>query len=312
MAIFDIHSHFLPVEYRTALQKAGRLQEDGFPCPDWSLDAHRAYLDEAGIDACLLSISSPHQMLSPAADGLALTRQLNSRAAAICAQEPKRFRFAACLPLPLMEESVNEAIRALDTLGARAVKLPTNAGGLYPGDPAMEPLYSALDARNAVILLHPCKPPAYPARCFTAGPLPLFEFLSDTTRAVIDLLTANVPARYPNLRFVVPHTGSFLPQVIDRLSGITQVMAARGAGQPIDARAQLGSFYFDLAGDALPAALPALATLTTADHLLFGGDFPYTPAARVKANIEALRQSPLIAPFADDVFSGNARRLLGL
>ncbi len=310
--IIDVHSHIVPQNYVAALEQNGRLLEDGFPCPKWSVEAHRACMERVGISHCVLSVSSPHQMVGTAEEGLHLTQELNDQMAQMVKDDPAAFSFAACLPLPLVEESVAEAVRALDELDACAVKFPSNADGLYPGDERSAPLMEVLDERHAVVLLHPCKPPVVPQNCYTAGPLPLFEFLGDTTRAVINLLTAKVTERWSNVRFVVPHSGSFLPPLVDRLSGMTRAMAANGVGTAVDVRAALEHFYFDLAGDALPAAVPALLKITTPDHLLFGGDFPYTPPHMVQEHIDALLTDPQTAPFAEGIFYKNARKLLRL
>ena len=310
--IIDVHSHIVPQNYVAALERSGRLLEDGFPCPKWSVESQRAYMENVGIHHCVLSVSSPHQMVGTTEEGLQLTRELNDQMAQMVKDDPAAFSFAACLPLPLVEESVAEAVRALDELGACAVKFPSNADGLYPGDERLAPLMDVLNERHAVVLLHPCKPPVVPQNCYTAGPLPLFEFLGDTTRAVINLLTAKAAERWPNVRFVVPHSGSFLPPLVDRLSGMTRAMAANGRGTAIDVRAALGNFYFDLAGDALPAAVPALLQITPPDHLLFGGDFPYTPPHMVQEHIAALLNDPQTAPFAEGIFYENARKLLHL
>lgn len=310
--IVDVHSHVVPPEYVEALKRAGKLMEDGFPCPAWNVDAHRAYMEKAGIGHCVLSVSSPHQMVGSIKEGLELTQRLNDYMAELSCREPESFSFAACLPLPLVDEAAAEAARALDHLGACAVKMPSNACGLYPGDKRLAPLMDVLNEREAVVFLHPCKPPVVPEGCYTAGPLPLFEFLGDTTRAAINLLVSGVTKRWPAVKYVVPHTGSFLPPLVDRLTGMTQVMAAQGVGDPIDVRSELRHFYFDLAGNALPAALPALLSVTTPDHLLFGGDFPYTPAEMVQGHIRRFRESELTAPWLEDILAGNARCLLKL
>lgn len=308
--IVDVHSHIVPPEYVDALKRTGKLMEDGFPCPAWNVDAHRAYMEKAGIGHCVLSVSSPHQMVGSTKEGLELTQRLNDYMAELSCRDPETFSFAACLPLPLVDEAAAEAARALDQLGACAVKMPSNACGLYPGDERLAPLMDVLNEREAVVFLHPCKPPVVPKGCYTAGPLPLFEFLGDTTRAVINLLVSGVTKRWPAVKYVVPHTGSFLPPLVDRLTSMTQVMASKGIGEPIDVRAELEHVFFDLAGNALPAALPALLTVTTPDHLLFGGDFPYTPAEMVNGHIQKLCRSELTAPWIDDILAGNAKRLL--
>ena len=309
--IIDVHTHMIPQCYRSALTEAGRITEDGFPCPPWNTEQHVAFMDEMGIDLSVLSISSPHHMHDLTDDEVDLTRQINDEMAALC-RTNDRFRFAACLPLPMVAESVAEACRALDELGAVAVKFPTNACGLYPGDPCLAPLMDALNERHAVVLFHPCKPAAVPEGCFTAGPLPLFEFLGDTTRAVIDLIARNAAERWPHIRYVVPHMGSFLPPLVERLAGITAILAARGKGEAIDPRKALRSFYFDLAGNALDASLTGLLTMTTPDRLLYGSDHPYTPQAEAKNNLRKIKTNSLLSPHLEKLFSQNAKTLLKL
>ena len=307
--IIDIHTHIIPECYRAALTDTGRITEDGFPCPQWSAEQHLAFMDQMGIDISVLSISSPHHMHDLTDDEVALTRQINDEMAGL-SRTNDRFRFAASLPLPMVEESVAEACRVLDELGAVAVKFPTNACGVYPADPCLSPMMDALNERNAVVIFHPCKPAAVPEGCFTAGPLPLFEFLGDTTRAVIDLIARNIPERWPNIRFVVPHMGSFLPPLINRLAGITQIFAEKGLGKAVDPYRALQSFYFDLAGNALDASIAGLLTMTTPNHLLYGSDYPYTTEAEAEKNLQKINAHPLLAPYLEAVYSQNAQKLL--
>lgn len=309
--IIDVHTHMIPECYRAALTDTGRIMEDGFPCPPWSAQQHLHFMDEMGIDLSVLSISSPHHMHDLTVDEVALTRQINDEMAAL-SRSTDRFRFAASLPLPMMEESVAEACRALDELGAVAVKFPTNACGVYPADPRLAPLMDVLNERNAVVIFHPCKPSAVPEDCFTAGPLPLFEFLGDTTRAVIDLIARNATERWPNIRFVVPHMGSFLPPLMNRLAGITRIFAEKGLGEAVDPRRALDQFYFDLAGNALDASVAALLTMTTPDHLLYGSDHPYTPVAEAEKNLGKMNSHPLMVPHIEAIYSQNAKKLLNL
>lgn len=46
--------------------------EDGFPAPSWSIEEHIRYMDQAGIDQSLISVSSPY-FHSGDADGAALS-----------------------------------------------------------------------------------------------------------------------------------------------------------------------------------------------------------------------------------------------
>ena len=58
-----------------------------------------------------------------------------------------------------MDGSLAELSRAYDELGADAIALETNYHGRYLTDPAFAPVLADLDARAAVVTLHPTSPP---------------------------------------------------------------------------------------------------------------------------------------------------------
>lgn len=307
--IMDAHCHFLTRDYVDALKKHERLMEDGFPLPSWSREEQLSYMEATGITHAVLSISSPHPYFGDDGEAAELARSINEQAARMKRDDPERFSFAACLPLPNGSLAAKEAAYAMDVLGACAVKVPSQADGVYLGDEQYTPLMEELEHRAAVMILHPTKPPAVPGGCFTSGPLPLLEFLADTTRAVINLIATGTLKRYPHVRVVVPHCGSFLPNLIDRLAGITKVLAQKGAGQPVDVKESMESLYFDLAGDIYPRGLAIARSLLDDSHLLFGGDFPYTPAERVAAKVRSMQADASLKESLADIFYGNARRL---
>ena len=236
----------------------------------------------------------------------------NDELAAVCRRHPDRLGCAATLPVPAVEASIEEARRGFDELGALGVKLPSNGNGIYLGDPMLEPLMAFLDERSAVVTIHPSLPSAVPQGIFTAGPAPLFEYIADTTRAVLNLLSHGVIDRYPHIRWIVPHAGSFVPAIAHRLTGISRVLVPAGMMEPINVMENLRSLYWDLAGDARPVMLEGLMYIADPTHLLYGSDTPYTPVPITARNKEGLAGDPLIAPIAQAVFHDNAARLYGL
>ena len=56
----DLHAHFLPARYRASALAHGQSQPDGMPAlPEWDAAAAVAMMDDVGIAAAALSISSP-------------------------------------------------------------------------------------------------------------------------------------------------------------------------------------------------------------------------------------------------------------
>lgn len=312
MKVIDTHCHFLTKAYVDALVRYDRINEDGFPIPDWNPQMQLEYMEKAGIEHAVLSLSTPHPHFGEDAFSRDLNRSINEEAAMLVRKYPDRFSFAATLPLPNVGYALEEAKYALETLGARGVKIASQSNGLYLGDERLEPLMEYINEKKSVIIIHPSKPQAVPEGCFTSEPLPLLEFINDTTRAVINLLANGTLEKYPNVKVLVPHCGSFLPNIIDRLSGITRLFEQKGIGKAVDVQKGLSSLYFDIAGDAFPRGIKILQSLADDDHIMFGGDFPYTPVPMIVKKREDLEQMGLSQECFDKYTHSNAEKLFGI
>lgn len=310
----DVHSHFILPCYLEGLAEKGidPMKEDGFPTPSWSAEEHVEFMKQAGIDHCVLSLSTPHIHSGDGIHAAALARQINAEIAQICRKYPEEFSFTACLPMPEVEASVEEIRYAYEELGAVGVKAASNSNGVYLGDPVMDPIFEELNKRKAVMLIHPSRPQKVPENVFTEGPAPLFEYIADTTRAVINMITNGTLEKYPDIKVVVPHSGSFLPLVIHRLIGISEVLIPKGLMERVDVEKNFRRLYFDIAGDTLPIALDALLKVVDVSHIMYGGDFPYTPAPIIARKKAMLEENPSLKPYAEDIFGNNAEKLFGL
>lgn len=223
-----------------------------------------------------------------------------------------RFLFCAALPLPDVDAALKEARYALEVLGADGVKLATNAYGQYLGDPALDSLMAYLNTRKAVIILHPHKPSAVNNQLIADVPLASYEYLAETTRAILNMLAHNVLARYHDIKVVVPHCGSFLPNALPRFRSLLPVMVKQGYMQTVDIDANLSQLYYDLAGAPTDEALKSLLTITTADHILYGSDYPYVAEQVLVNSKESLtKRLASIGLNPQDIFTDNARRLFG-
>ena len=305
--IIDMHAHYLSIEYLDFLNKHGALLEDGFPLPNYDLNSHKELMDSLGIKYSLLSVSTPQPYFSDDENSsIKLCHQLNIQMANI-KQNNKNFGYMGILPLPNVEASIKEAIYLLDEMNANGIKLASNSRGLYLGDEALDPLMEELNKRHALVTIHPHKPNPIKETVFSAGPVPLFEFLSDTTRAVLNLIGNNIILRYPNITWIVPHCGSFLPNIYDRFIGISKVL------NNIDEEIVRESFkrlYYDLSGNPAPNLMKWLLTITDYSHLLYGSDFPFTPNDQIKNNLNKLLD--ILNDHKEDVLYNNAKELLKL
>lgn len=181
---------------------------------------------------------------------------------------------------------------------------------------ALDTLMSVLNERHAVVILHPHKPVPVNDTLIAATPLAIYEYPAETTRTVVNMITHNVPARYPNIQFVIPHCGSFLPLAVPRMKMVHPAMIAKGLMNPIDWEANLKNLYYDLAGGATPDVIKTLLPITTPDHLMYGSDYPYQLAAVLTDNLNklrsALKSDDMLAQHIDDILFDNAYKLFNM
>ena len=305
--VVDVHSHIITPEFVSSLENEGRLMDEGFPLPKYNVESHLKWMDEAGVETSVLTLAAPQPT---SAD---VVRQTNEAAALVRKEHPGRFRFCAALPLPDVNAAIREAIYALDTLKADGIKLATNVGGQYLGAPELDTLFSVLNERRAVIILHPHRPEPVNRQVMQQTPLAMQEYLSETTRAVTNMISRNVLARYNNIKVVVPHCGAYLPLAIPRMKSLTPVMQANKMVGEIDYEANLRALYYDLAGAHSPEVIRMMLTITTPDHLLYGSDYPYVAPQVLTQSLARMKKylsdETDFAPFREMILYQNANEL---
>ena len=308
--VIDMHSHIITPEFMSALDKEGRLLDEGFPLPKWDAEAQLKWMDEAGIHTSVLTLAAPQPTSAK------VVRATNEAAAKLKYEHPDRFRFCAALPLPDVDAAIEEARYALDVLSADGIKLATNVNGQYLGAPELDTLFSFLNERKAVVILHPHCPDPVNKQVMQQTPLAMQEYLSETTRAVSNMISRNVLARYPNVKVVVPHCGAYLPLMVSRMQSLTPVMQANKLVGDIDWDANLAALYYDLAGAHSPEVIHMLLTITTPDHLLYGSDYPYVAPQVLTQSLQRMQQylttEPDLAAYREMILHKNAEWLLGL
>ena len=305
--VIDVHSHIITPEFVSALEKEGRLLDEGFPLPKYDVNSHLKWMDEAGVQTSVLTLAAPQ----PAnAD---VVRKTNEAAACIKKKYPGRFMFCAALPLPDVDASIREVKYALDTLRADGIKLATNVQGQYLGSPELDTLFAVLNERQAVVILHPHRPEPVNREVMVQTPLAMQEYLSETTRAVTNMISRNVLARYPNVKVVVPHCGAYLPLAVPRMKSLMPVMQANKMVGNIDWETNLRTLYYDLAGAHSPEVIRMMLTITTPDHLLYGSDYPYVAPQMLTQSLARMKQclttETNLAPYKEMILYKNAQQI---
>ncbi|MBH5386651.1 amidohydrolase family protein [Bradyrhizobium diversitatis] len=303
----DTHHHYLPPAYVEAVghRAIARTLVSG-RAPEWTPSHSIDAMDRNGIQTAVLSLSAPGFVCTDAAGTVKLCRVCNEYAARMTHDYPGRFGSFASLPLPDVDASLREIAYCLDELGAEGICLLSNYGGVYPGDSRLAPVLEELDRRKALVYVHPTEGPC---ECVCGLPPASLEFPFDTTRAIASLMFSGSFTKYRNLRFIFSHAGGAVPFLAERLARLEARPEYKEA-VPDGVLRQLGDLYFDTALSANEIALGALLRLTSADHILFGSDYPHAPEATMGQSVRSL--SELVVNPADlgKIERENALRLM--
>ena len=308
----DFHAHPVTDAFRAAMSDLGidPLAEDGFSLPQWSAEDHLAFMKDAGIDYAVLSAPVPHIYNGDGAKAAAAARKINQETAAIVRQNPDQFAFAALVPLPDIAGTLAETAYALDVLGAAGLKVATNMGGIYLGDPLLDPVMAEWNRRRALVIIHPCRARLRPENVITGTVAAIYEYPADTTRAVLNMMANRIMTRFPDIRWVVPHCGSFLPYMLQRFTGVSGILASMGMMETVDVKAEFEKLYFDIAGDPEPVHLEMLRMVAADDHIVYGSDFPHSPARVITAKKQHFDANGKYAGIREKIYGDNALRLL--
>jgi predicted TIM-barrel fold metal-dependent hydrolase len=176
-------------------------------------------------------------------------------------------------------------------------------------DGAFHPIYAELDRRKSVLYLHP-------AGCGADSPLinehriawPVGAPIEDTI-AIMHLVTAGIPKRYPGMKIIASHLGDLLPMVMKRVDDHISFEAPDTPEKPSLAFRRL---WYDTVGHNHVPALRAAAESLGADRLLLGTDFPYQSGELFNAAVDYVRRAGLSEGDVRAILDRSAALLLGL
>jgi 6-methylsalicylate decarboxylase len=304
----DVHHHILPQFFWRATNE-GSNPVGGLAPPPWSMEAAVAYLDDAGTQVAITSISTPGVHMGDDAAARELARRCNEFSATLIQERPDRFGGFAALPLPDVEGSLRELEYALDVLKLDGVVLFSNARGVYVGDKKCAPVFTELEQRKAVVFVHPTMSPD-PSAHSLGLPDTLIDFTADTTRAIAQLHYGNTFARTPNIKYIFAHAGGTTPYLATRFSIVDEMNFIPGAEERGTAADMFNRLYWDTALSWHAPNMRMLKSVAGVDRILFGSDFPYLRhdlAVNCRAEVE--KSAELGAQESAAVLAGNALKL---
>jgi predicted TIM-barrel fold metal-dependent hydrolase len=300
---WDLHHHAVPEFYVDALRDAGVNEVGGFAFPRWHPDRSLRQMDRFHTERAWLSVSAPAVSAGRIPDPVGLARRLNDYGNSVVADHPDRFGWWTTLP----QRDVEASIAEVDRLDANSVILMSNIDGVHFGDASLTPLWKTLDAREAIVYVHPASRPGEE----NLGLLnPLYYWQNDTARTMLDFLRVGGHVRFPRIRWVLSHAGGPLPvlqgQALEALSTLRpDVVDEVDAWRP--------HVYLDTASKAYDEQIPAIIGFAGPGQVTFGSDFPWASeqagAIIVKAWEKAIDRLQLEASDLNGIFRENAARL---
>jgi predicted TIM-barrel fold metal-dependent hydrolase len=287
----DVHTHALSADIAAVLAGRGFKPTGGYTISvQWTPDAALAYMDRHGIAAQVVSM--PMAFAGSDDDpafGTRLCRIINEGNAELIAKHPGRFGAFASLPADGPDEALTELAYALDELRLDGVVLTSNVAGHYFGDAFLEPVLAELERRQVPVFVHPVDSPCIEVLGF-GRPSSIVEFPFDTARNITNGLYTGFFQRHPGLRLILAHCGGALPTLGWRIGEHT--VMGRGPHDadidPTHVADVLRGLYYETALAGNPNSLLPTLEVTTADHILFGTDWPAAPEATVVRNIANL------------------------
>ncbi len=260
-------------------------------------------------------VSPPPSVISngSTAIGVEASRLYNESTAWLVAHGEGRIAGLAVAALGDPAAAADELRRAVERHGFVGVVLSTSAGAVPLDAPVFRSLFATIESLDLLIFLHPTTSAPwatqndYTLRTLVAWP-------TETTIAVARLIFAGALERHPALKIVLAHGGGTLAALAGRLDlgwsaprfEANPACRANIAQKP---SAYLKRLYYDTVV-ADPHVLDLLIRTYSADHVVFGTDFPYeigdADGGLALPTIERLPTAD-----RDKVKSDNALRLLG-
>ena len=304
----DTHQHILPDFFWQATENSN-APIGGLAPLRWSKETAISFMDDAGINGAIVSLSTPGVHTGDASKARALARRCNEFSAELVRSRPDRFGGFACLPLPVVDGSLEELSYALDILRLDGFVLFTNSNSVYLGDATLEPIFEELERRKTVVYVHPNPSPDAVAHSLGL-PDNLLDFPTDTNRAVAQMHYTNRFARTPNVKYIFSHAGGSIPYLAARFAIIEEMGFIPGGEQRGTAADMFRRIYWDTALAASDPVLRMLRDVAGMNQVLYGTDFPYLRRdLAVSTKQRIVQSSELNDTEKQGILAGNALRL---
>ncbi|MDH6422282.1 amidohydrolase family protein [Aurantimicrobium minutum] len=306
----DVHAHYWTDDYLDLIKDLGKTDTDtqrgqgagGGP----ELSARLDLMDRTGVQVQVLSTSPQMPYGSNAIKAVAAAQFVNDQYAAVVAAHPTRFRAFASLPLPHIEQSLDELDRALSLPGFVGVATTTTVQGIPFTDEKFSPIWAELNRRGTVLYVHPAGESVQSLLIKDAPMTWMVGAPVEDTVSIVDMIINGIPSLYPNIKIINSHLGGALPMLMQRLDNQYQWEAPSTPYRPsLEAK----KMWYDTVGHGHVPALQAADATFGSSRLLFGTDFPYESGPIFKRAVDYVQESGLDEVTVEEIYRGNAEKV---
>jgi predicted TIM-barrel fold metal-dependent hydrolase len=265
-------------------------------------------MDRAGVEKQIFSPSRP-PYLPDEAECVKAVRMLNDGCADLAHRYPKRIASYVMLPLPHIDAALREMERGLDQLGCVGVNMHIFCLHRSVAETEFEPIYQEMNRRGVVLFVHPAVTGIFSPMINDYGYTASVGTSLEDAVFVLHMIDKQIPYRYPNIKFIVPHLGGPIPMLLNRLD-------KQGVRDHPDL-AELPSvtakrFWYNTVCYGSKAAFCCALEAFGADHLVTGSDYPVLQAwEEYKETFAYIEQLGLPQADVDRILHHTAQELFG-
>ena len=235
--VIDVHSHFIPDAYWSAIGRRVDAEPDFAELarrnnlvpqlddgPMRTVRMRLSEMDSAGVDISVISLPPPGVAIR--AGDARLARDVNDGLVEAAMSDADRLRVMCVLPLPDADSSIAELRRLRDHPLVRGVAVTTNVQGWSLDALDLQPVYEEIAQADLPLFVHPALEPL-PAVFDDFALTASVAAVMSSSLGVLRMIYAGTFDRSPGLTVIMPHLGGVIPYLLQRLMDLGGQQGAR-------------------------------------------------------------------------------------
>jgi len=238
------------------------------------------------------------------------SRKYNAAVRVIVEESYGRLAWLASIPFTEPDEMASE-METSKAEGASGLTMPTNGGGIYPGDQKFLPFFEKAEAAGMPVFFHPTTLTPFGHKELR-HPLitPVFQYSFDTAICMAKVIDCGLLKMFPRLKLVFASFGGVMPFLAGRFDRTYNMLLGRGIVKDMGEvpGSALKKMYVDTSGVTSASLLRLAIEVFGEDHLLWGSDFPAN--RDIAGSIQAVRDLKLGCSCGSRILGANLESIL--